>query len=148
LLAPLDPHTPVIRDLVVDLHPFFQKIDSLKPYFEGREPYPQKEFLQSPRDRRAIDEAIDCIDCAACYSACPITWTDPAYPGPAAFLKAARFVTDTRDAAKAERLGLVACEDGVWRCHTIFNCADACPKSLNPTRFIEYLKRQATTTGH
>lgn len=142
-VAPL-PHIPVIRDLVVDLHPFFQKIDSLKPYFEGREPYPQKEFLQSLRDRRAIDEAIDCIDCAACYSACPITWTDPAYPGPAAFLKAARFVADTRDAAKAERLGLVACEDGVWRCHTIFNCADACPKFLNPTRFIQYLKRQAT----
>jgi succinate dehydrogenase / fumarate reductase iron-sulfur subunit len=142
-VAPL-PHIPVIRDLVVDLHPFFQKIDSLKPYFEGREPYPQKEFLQSPRDRRAIDEAIDCIDCAACYSACPITWTDLAYPGPAAFLKAARFVADTRDTAKSERLGLVACEDGVWRCHTIFNCADACPKSLNPTRFIQYLKRQAT----
>ncbi len=142
-IGPL-PHLPVIRDLVVDLHPFFRKIEVVKPYFEAPEPYPVKEFIQTPKEREAIDVAIDCIDCGACFSACPSTWTDPSYPGPAAFVKAARFIADTRDSAKVERLRLVGCEDGVWRCHTIFNCADACPKSINPTHFIQYLKRKAT----
>jgi succinate dehydrogenase / fumarate reductase iron-sulfur subunit len=142
-IAPL-PHLPVIRDLVVDLHPFFQKIEMIKPYFDPPQPYPEKEFLQSPKDREAVDTAIDCIDCAACYSACPMSWTDQNYPGPAAFLKAARFINDSRDAATAERLQLVGCEDGLWRCHTVFNCADACPKKLNPTDFIQRLKRKAT----
>lgn len=141
-LGPL-PHLPIIRDLVVNLHPFFQRMDMVKPYFEGREPYPEKEFLQSPKQREAIDVAIDCIDCAACFSACPMTWTNPSYPGPAAFVKAARFIADTRDTAKRERLTLAACEDGLWRCHTVFNCAEACPKSINPTHFIQYLKRKA-----
>ena len=142
-IGPL-PHLRVIRDLVVDLEPFFQKIDMIKPYFEVREPFPAKEILQSQKDREAIDVAIDCIDCAACFSACPLSWTDPNYPGPAAFLKAARFIRDTRDSTMNERLALVACEDGVWRCHTVFNCADACPKSLNPTKYIQYLKRKST----
>ena len=142
-IGPL-PHLPVIRDLVVDLHPFFHNMETLKPYFEGREPYPEKEFLQSPKDRLSIDVAIDCIDCGACFSACPSVWTDPKYPGPAALVKAARFVADSRDVAKAERLRLVSCEDGAWRCHTIFNCAEACPKSIDPPHFIQYLKRQAT----
>jgi succinate dehydrogenase / fumarate reductase iron-sulfur subunit len=146
-IGPL-PHLPVIRDLVVDLHPFFHKIEMIKPYFESHEPYPEKEFPQSIKDREAIDTAIDCIDCAACYSACPMSWTDERYPGPAAFLKAARFINDTRDTATAERLGLVGCEDGVWRCHTVFNCADACPKNLNPTNFIQQLKRKSVTFKH
>ncbi len=145
-IGPL-PHLPVIRDLVVDLHPFFNKIDKVKPYFAGQEPYPEKEFIQSSKEREAIDTVIDCIDCGACYSACPITWTDPVYPGPAAFVKAYRFIADTRDSAKSERLGLVGCEDGVWRCHTVFNCADACPKSINPTYFIQSLKRKATLSS-
>ena len=88
--------------------------------------------------------AIDCIDCMACFSACPSSWTDPGYPGPAAFVKAARFIADTRDAATNERLRLVGCEDGVWRCHTIFNCAEACPKSIDPPEVgSDYLKRRA-----
>lgn len=142
-IAPL-PRLPVIRDLVVDLHPFFQNMEMVRPYFEAREPYPEKEFVQSPKDRRSIDVAIDCIDCGACFSACPSVWTDPNYLGPAALVKAARFVADSRDVAKHERLRLVGCEDGLWRCHTIFNCADACPKSIDPPHFIQYLKRQAT----
>jgi succinate dehydrogenase/fumarate reductase iron-sulfur protein len=146
-IAPL-PHLPVVRDLVVNLRPFFQKIDMIKPYFVTPEPYPEKEFLQSPRDRERIDTAIDCIDCAACYSACPMSWIDQNYPGPAAFLKAARFINDTRDTGKAERLKIVGCEDGVWRCHTVFNCADACPKKLNPTNFIQQLKRKTTQLKH
>lgn len=138
------PHLPVVRDLVVDLHPFYQKRDSLKPYFEAREPYPEKEFIQTPKDRAAIDSAIDCIECGACFSSCPLTWTDPKYPGPAAFLKAYRFIADTRDTARVQRLQAVGCEDGLWRCHTVFNCADACPKAINPTYFIQQLKRKAT----
>lgn len=146
-IAPL-PHIPVVRDLVVDLSPFFHKMDLIKPYFEGNEPYPEKEFPQSIKDREAIDTVIDCIDCMACYSACPMSWTNEKYPGPAAFLKAARFINDTRDTATAERLRLVGCEDGIWRCHTVFNCADACPKKLNPTNYIQQLKRKAATHKH
>ena len=142
-IAPL-PRLPVVRDLVVDLHPFFHKIEMIKPYLEPREPYPAKEFIQSPKDRLSIDVAIDCIDCGACLSACPSAWTDPGYIGPAALVKAARFVADSRDTAKLERLRLTGCEDGIWRCHTIFNCADACPKSIDPPYFIQYLKRKAT----
>lgn len=144
-IGPL-PHLPIIRDLVVDLHPFFQKMGMVKPYFESHEPYPEREFFQSQKQREAIDVAIDCIDCAACFSSCPMTWTDPSYPGPAAFVKAARFIADSRDTAKRERLMLVGCEDGVWRCHTVFNCADACPKSIDPPHFIQYLKRRASLT--
>jgi succinate dehydrogenase / fumarate reductase iron-sulfur subunit len=142
-IGPL-PRLPVIRDLVVDFHPFFHNMEMVRPYFEAREPYPEKEFAQSPKDRRSIEVAIDCIDCGACFSACPSVWTDPNYLGPAALVKAARFVADSRDMAKRERLRLVGCEDGLWRCHTIFNCADACPKSIDPPHFIQYLKRQAT----
>jgi succinate dehydrogenase / fumarate reductase iron-sulfur subunit len=146
-IAPL-PHLPVIRDMVVDLHPFFHKMDLIKPYFETKDPYPEKEFQQSIKDREAIDTAIDCIDCMACYSACPMAWTNERYPGPAAFLKAARFINDSRDTAKAERLRMIGCEDGVWRCHTVFNCADACPKKLNPTNFIQQLKRKTVSFKH
>jgi succinate dehydrogenase / fumarate reductase iron-sulfur subunit len=138
------PHLPVIRDLVVDMHPFFHKMDLVKPYMEDPKSYPEREFIQKPKDREALDIAIDCIDCGACYSACPMSWTDPAYPGPAAFVKAYRFIEDTRSSDKAERLRLVASEDGIWRCHTVFNCAEACPKSINPTNFIQILKRKVT----
>jgi len=143
IVGPL-PHLPVVRDLMVDLHPFFQKTESVEPYFQSREPYPEKEFIQMPKDRAAIDSAIDCIECGACFSSCPLTWTDPKYPGPAALLRAYRFIADTRDTAKVQRLRAVGCEDGLWRCHTVFNCADACPKAINPTYFIQQLKRGAT----
>ncbi len=145
-IGPL-PHIPVLRDLVVDLHPHFDRMRKIKPYFESKQPYPEREFIQSPKDREAIDIAIDCIDCMACLSACPMAWTDPKYLGPAAFVKAARFIADTRDPAKLERLVKVACEDGVWRCHTVFNCAEACPKSIDPPHFIQYIKRMATLSA-
>jgi len=141
-IAPL-PHLPVVRDLIVDLHSFYQKINAVKPYFESQEPYPQREFIQMPKDRAALDLAIDCIECGACFSSCPLTWTDPEYPGPAALLRAYRFIADTRDAERVERLRAVGCEDGIWRCHTVFNCTDSCPKAINPTYFIQLLKRKA-----
>jgi succinate dehydrogenase / fumarate reductase iron-sulfur subunit len=137
-------HIPVVRDLVVDLQPYFSKMQMVKPYFEGKEPYPDREYVQSPKNREAIDVAIDCIDCMSCFSACPMAWTDQNYLGPAALVKAARFIADTRDPARLERLAIAACEDGVWRCHTVFNCAEACPKSVDPPYFIQYLKRKAT----
>jgi succinate dehydrogenase / fumarate reductase iron-sulfur subunit len=143
IVGPL-PHLPIIRDLIVDLHPFYHKFESLTPYFESQEPYPEREFIQTPNERAAIDTAVDCIDCGACFSSCPLTWTDPKYPGPAGFVKAYRFIADTRDNARTERLEAVGCEDGVWRCHTVFNCADSCPKAINPTFFIQQLKRKAT----
>lgn len=142
-IGPL-PHLPVIRDLVVDLQPFFQKSRILKPYFAAQQPYTEKEFIQTPKERAAINSTIDCIDCGACFSSCPLTWTDKKYPGPAAFVKAYRFIADTRDSERLERLQTVGCEDGIWRCHTVFNCADSCPKAINPTYFIEQLKRMAT----
>ena len=142
-VAPLQ-HLPVVRDLIVDLHPFYDKINMIKPHFEPREAYPQREFTQTVKDREALDFAIDCIECGNCFSSCPLTWTDPNYPGPAALLRAYRFIADTRDGERVERLRTVGCEDGVWRCHTVFNCADACPKALNPTYFIQQLKRKAT----
>lgn len=142
-IGPL-PHLPVIRDLVVDLQPFFQRNRMLKPYFAAQQPYPEKEFIQTPKDRAEINSTIDCIDCGACFSSCPLTWTDKEYPGPAAFVKAYRFIADTRDSERLIRLQTVGCEDGIWRCHTVFNCADSCPKAINPTYFIEQLKRIAT----
>jgi len=145
-IGPL-PHLPVIRDLVVDLHSFYQKSDTLKLCFEAREPFPEREFIQTPKEREAMDTAIDCIDCAACFSSCPMAWTDPKYPGPAAFVRAYRFFADSRDAGGIARLRAIGCEDGLWRCHTVFNCADACPKSINPTYFIQKLKRNATKSS-
>lgn len=136
-------HIPVIRDLMVDLRPFFDRLEMVKPYFEASEPHPAREFIQSPKDREALGVSIDCIDCMACFSACPMTWTDHNHPGPAAFVKAARFIADTRASDRTERLNLIGCEDGVWRCHTVFNCADACPKAINPPHFIQYLKRKS-----
>ena len=121
-----------MRDLVVHLHLFFNKIEMIKPYLEPREPYPAKEFIQSSKERLSIDVAIDCIDCGACLSACSSAWTNPSYIGPAALVKAACFLADSRDTAKLERLRIAGSEDGIWRCHTIFNCADACPKSIDP----------------
>jgi succinate dehydrogenase/fumarate reductase iron-sulfur protein len=148
-IGPL-PHLPVIRDLIVDLHPFYRKNELVMPHFEARNPQPEIEFVQFPKDRAKIDTAIDCIDCGACFSSCPLTWTDSNYPGPAALMKAYKFIADTRDAKGAERLQAVGCEDGVWRCHTVFNCADSCPKGLNPTYFIQQLKRKAArlSIGH
>ena len=96
-------------------------------------------------ERRKVDDMIDCILCGCCYASCTVTLSDPEYLGPHALLWADRFVSDSRDDAGAERLNLVDSEHGVWRCHTIFNCAEVCPKNLNPTHSIAKLKRRAIT---
>lgn len=141
-VAPL-PHLPIIKDLVVDMEPFYQKLEAIMPYLKGEATPPEREYLQTPQQRKALDEVTDCVWCAACHSACPITWTDKDYLGPAALTTAFRFVADSRDQAKAERLRLIDRENGIWRCHTIFNCVEACPKKINPTRAIERLRLKA-----
>ena len=143
IIQPL-PHMPVIRDLVVDLTTFFEKYKVIKPYVVPIKPPPEKEWIQSPKQRSKINDSTDCILCAACYSSCPSVWTGKRYLGPAAILQAYRFAADSRDGILRDRVEVLGSENGLWRCHTIFNCTEACPKSLNPARFIESLKRTAT----
>jgi succinate dehydrogenase / fumarate reductase iron-sulfur subunit len=143
IVQPL-PHMPIIKDLVVDLTTFFEKYKVIKPYVVPVKPPPEREWIQSPHQRSKINDSTDCILCASCYSSCPIVWTGKKYLGPAAILWAYRFAADSRDGILRDRVEVVGAEDGVWRCHTIFNCTEACPKSLNPARFVESLKRTAT----
>ena len=143
IIQPL-PHMPIIKDLVVDLATFFDKYKVIKPYVVPIKPPPEKEWIQSPQQRSKINDSTDCIMCAMCYSSCPIVWTGKNYLGPAAILQAYRFAADSRDGILHDRVEVLGSEEGLWRCHTIFNCTEACPKSLNPARFIESLKRTAT----
>jgi succinate dehydrogenase / fumarate reductase iron-sulfur subunit len=137
------PHFPILKDLVVDMDGFFHKIEMVMPYLKANSAPPERERLQTQTQRRRIDEVIDCILCGACVSACPVTWTNKEFLGPAALIKAYRFIGDSRDDAGRERLKLISGEDGVWRCHSVFNCVEACPKSINQTDAIEKLKRKA-----
>ena len=136
------PYMRVIKDLVVDMEPFWRAYEFIKPYLINPETAPDRERRQSPKARKHFDEMLDCILCAACYSSCPMTWSDPAWLGPAALLKAYRFVGDTRDKGERDRIRVLDQENGVWRCHTIFNCHEACPKKINVTYSIEALKRR------
>lgn len=140
------PHLPLIKDLVVDMTPFFEKYELIMPYLKTLNAPPEREYLQSPKQRKKIKEVIDCILCGCCHSACPMTWTNKEYLGPAALTKAYRFVADSRDEASLERINIVSTEVGIWRCHTTFNCVEACPKMINPTASIQALKRR--TVAH
>jgi len=135
-VAPL-PGMPVIKDLVVNMDEFFAKYRSVMPYLVANDDPPADgERLQSPADRDRYDDTTKCILCAACTSSCPSFWAEPAYVGPAAIVNAHRFIFDSRDDAAGERLEILADKDGVWRCRTIFNCTDACPRGINITRAI------------
>lgn len=136
-------HMKVIRDLVVDLDPFFAQYAAIKPYLIGAGEPPAREYKQSPKDRLKLDFLVDCIFCSACYGSCPVVATDEKYLGPQALLKALRFVDDTRDGATGERLAYLATDYGAFRCHTIFNCQQVCPKNLDPTGAIGKLKMRA-----
>ena len=142
LVAPL-PHLPVIKDLVVEMEPFYQRFEEIMPYLVRRTPPPERELLQAPGERRLLDEVADCIWCGACYAFCPLVRQGPSYLGPAALLQAYRFAADTRDEGGRERLRLVDREEGIWRCHTVFNCVEVCPKKINPARAIQALERKA-----
>jgi succinate dehydrogenase / fumarate reductase iron-sulfur subunit len=134
-VAPL-PGLPVVKDLVVDMDGFFAKFRSIKPYLVNEDMPPHRERRQSPADRARYDDTTKCILCAACTSSCPSFWAQASYIGPAAIVNAHRFVFDTRDEGADERLEILADKDGVWRCRTIFNCTDACPRGIHITQAI------------
>jgi succinate dehydrogenase / fumarate reductase iron-sulfur subunit len=137
-------HMPVLKDLVVDHARFFENMLALKPWLIEKEAPPKKEYLQSPGQRKKLEVVSDCIMCQACYASCPVAGTDNQYFGPHAFLKALRFVNDSRDGAQLERLQSVSGETGVFRCHTIFNCQEVCRKHLDPSGAIARLKMALT----
>ncbi len=139
MLSPL-PHQKVIKDLAVDYTLFFDRLKAVRPYMVGREPYPEREYIQLPKERQPINEPIDCILCGSCTASCTMAWTSTDYLGPAALLKSYRFLVDTRDSIPDERLDIIESERGVWRCHTQFNCVEVCPKKLNPTEAIQRQK--------
>ena len=139
-LRPL-PGMPVVRDLIVDMTQFFKQYHSIKPYVQNDEPAPQRERLQSPEDRKELDGLYECILCACCSTSCPSFWWNPdKFVGPAGLLAAYRFLADTRDQATNERLDNLEDPYRLFRCHTIMNCVDVCPKELNPTRAIGKIK--------
>lgn len=136
VLRPL-PGVPVIRDLIVDLSPFWKQYHSIKPYLINDTPPPEKEWLQSPEEREKLNGLYECILCACCSTACPSYWWNPdKFVGPAGLLQAYRFMADSRDTALAERLYNVNDAYRLFRCRTIMNCTDVCPKGLNPAAAI------------
>ena len=139
-LRPL-PGLPVIRDLIVDMSQFFKQYNSIKPYLVNDETPPEKERLQSPEERDELNGLYECILCASCSTACPSFWWNPdKFVGPAGLLQAYRFIVDSRDEDTAARLDNLEDPYRLFRCHTIMNCVDVCPKGLNPTRAIGKIK--------
>lgn len=136
------PSLPVIKDLIVNMDSFFAKYEVVKPYLITKTAPPKKERYQSQADRALIDEAVNCILCGACSASCPSLWSNDAYLGPAAMLKAYRFAFDSRDEAPNERLDAIDTPDGLWRCRTIFNCVEVCPKEINITWHLSQLKKR------
>jgi succinate dehydrogenase / fumarate reductase iron-sulfur subunit len=139
-LKPL-PGLPVVRDLVVDMTQFFNQYHSIKPYLMNDSLPPEKERLQSPAEREELDGLYECILCASCSTSCPSFWWNPdKFVGPAGLLQAYRFIADSRDHGTAERLDNLEDPYRLFRCHTIMNCVDVCPKGLNPTKAIGKIK--------
>lgn len=135
------PGLPVIRDLVVDMSQFYKQYRSVKPWLINDEPPPEKERTQSPQERAELDGLYECILCACCSTACPSFWWNPdKFVGPAGLLQAYRFIADSRDTATNERLDNLEDPYRLFRCHTIMNCVDVCPKGLNPTAAIGKIK--------
>ncbi|HVL59458.1 MAG TPA: succinate dehydrogenase iron-sulfur subunit [Burkholderiaceae bacterium] len=140
VLKPL-PGLPVIRDLIVDMTQFFKQYHSVRPYVINDTPPPEKERLQSPEDRDELNGLYECILCACCSTSCPSFWWNPdKFVGPAGLLQAYRFIADSRDQATNERLDNLHDPYRLFRCHTIMNCVEVCPKGLNPTRAIGKIK--------
>jgi succinate dehydrogenase / fumarate reductase iron-sulfur subunit len=136
----------VIKDLIVDMEPFFDHYRSVIPYLVNETDPGPRERLQSPDERARFDDTTKCILCAACTTSCPSFWARGDYVGPAAIVQAHRFIFDSRDQAAEERLEILSDTDGVWRCRTIFNCTEACPRGIEVTKAIGEVK-QAIATG-
>ena len=137
------PGLPVIRDLIVDMEPFYRQYRSVKPWLINASPEPEVERRQSPAERAQLDGLYECILCACCTTACPSFWWNPeAFVGPAGLLQAYRFIADTRDEASSERLDNLEDPHRLYRCRGVLNCVDACPKGLNPAAAIGKIKTQ------
>ncbi len=140
VLRPL-PSFPVIRDLVVDMTRFYAQYTSVKPWLINHEPPPDKERLQSPEERDKLDGLYECILCGCCTSQCPSSWWNPErFVGPAGLLQADRFIADSRDRATRERLDDLNDVYRLFRCRSIMNCTEVCPKGLAPSRAIESIR--------
>jgi succinate dehydrogenase / fumarate reductase iron-sulfur subunit len=138
-IRPLN-HLRVIRDLVVDLKKFFDHWRKIRPYLVGKSD-PKQGFRQTPAERQRLDTIVDCIMCGSCYAGCPSANQNETYLGPHALLRTLRWVEDSRDQATDERLAMVADQNGVYRCHMVFNCQTVCPKKLDPAAAIMRLKQ-------
>jgi len=135
----------VIKDLIVDMEPFFEHYRSVMPYLVNDEPPPSRERIQSEEQHARFDDTTKCILCACCTTSCPSFWSGDKYVGPAAIVAAHRFIFDSRDRAGAERLKILNDAFGVFRCHTIFNCTEACPREIEVTRAIGEVKKAIAT---
>ncbi len=138
----------IVKDLIVDMEPFFDNYKKVLPWFVNESPLPAdgRERLQSIEDRARFDETTKCILCACCTTSCPSYWASDDYLGPAALVTAHRFIFDSRDESASERLHIVSETSGIARCHTVFNCTIACPREIKITKAIGELK-MAMMTG-
>jgi len=140
-ISPL-PHMPVVRDLVPDLSQFYAQYASIEPFLQTEVAEPKEEFKQSPADREKLEGYYECILCACCSTSCPsYWWNGDKYLGPAALLQAYRWLVDSRDDEKQKRLDSLEDPFKLYRCHTIMNCAQVCPKGLNPAKAIAEIKK-------
>lgn len=135
----------VVKDLIVNMDPFWDHYRTVMPYFVSDESAPKKERQQSAEQRARFDDTTNCILCAACTTGCPSFWADGEFVGPAAIVQAHRFIFDSRDQAADERLEILNEQMGVWRCRTIFNCTSACPRDIKITQAIGEIKRAIAT---
>ena len=140
------PHLDVVKDLVPDMANFYAQHASIQPWLKTESPTPEKEWLQSKQEREKLDGLYECILCACCSTSCPSYWWNPErYLGPATLLQAYRWIADSRDEATGERLDELEDPFRLYRCHTILNCAKACPKELNPAKAIAEIKKMMVT---
>ncbi|WP_037605597.1 succinate dehydrogenase iron-sulfur subunit [Streptacidiphilus rugosus] len=135
----------VLKDLVVDMDPFFQAYRDVMPFLITKGNAPTRERIQSEEDVQRFEDTTKCILCAACTSSCPVFWNDGQYFGPAAIVNAHRFIFDSRDEGAEQRLEILNDREGVWRCRTTFNCTDACPRGIEVTKAIQEVKRALIT---
>jgi succinate dehydrogenase / fumarate reductase iron-sulfur subunit len=139
---------PVIKDMVVDMEPFFARYRAIKPYLiNDNQPPADRERLQSVEDRERFDDTTKCILCACCTTSCPSFWANGDYVGPAAIVQAHRFIFDSRDMALHERLEIMNDTMGVWRCRTVFNCVECCPREIDITKAIGEVKKAILQGG-
>ncbi|WP_133128325.1 succinate dehydrogenase iron-sulfur subunit [Legionella nagasakiensis] len=145
VIRPL-PGFPIVRDLVVDLTQFYHQYERIEPYLQHDGVVPAREYLQSPEERAKLDGLYECILCACCTSSCPSYWWNPdKFVGPAGLLQARRFLADSRDTATTHRLNKLQDPFSVFRCRTIMNCTNVCPKGLDPSKAIGEIRQQMLT---